>query len=202
MGITERKERERQEMRDLVLKVATELFIEEGYDKTSIRKIADRIEYSPATIYLYFKDKDEIFHAIHEKGFEIFFHRMEALAVIKNPFERLRKLGEEYIRFAYEYPEYYDLMFIMRAPMEFIKGDTWDCGHQAHEGLKAMIRECMEQGYMKPIDVDLASLSIWSFMHGMTSLAIRNRFKMYEGDRVRQLMDEAVDTMLQLFRKE
>jgi AcrR family transcriptional regulator len=61
MGILERKEREKQEMRDLILNVATEMFIEEGYDKTSIRKIADKIEYSPATIYLYFKDKDEIF---------------------------------------------------------------------------------------------------------------------------------------------
>ncbi len=185
----------------MVLKVATELFIEEGYDKTSIRKIADRIEYSPATIYLYFKDKDEIFHAIHEVGFGIFFHRMEALEIIENPYERLRKLGEAYIRFAYEYPEYYDLMFIMRAPMEFIQGDTWDCGYQAHEGLKKIIRQCMEEGYMKSMDVDLASLSIWSFMHGMTSLAIRNRFKMYESKQVRQLMDEAVDTMLQLFRK-
>jgi AcrR family transcriptional regulator len=72
MGISERKEREKQEMREKILLVATEMFIEEGYDKTSIRKIADKIEYSPATIYLYFKDKDEIFHAIHDKGFDKF----------------------------------------------------------------------------------------------------------------------------------
>ena len=55
MGVTERKERERQEMRQRILDAAQQVFVEEGYEKASIRNIAERIEYSPATIYLYFK---------------------------------------------------------------------------------------------------------------------------------------------------
>ena len=61
MGIPDRKEREKQELRDLILKEARALFLEEGFEKTSLRKIAERIEYSPTTIYLYFKDKNEQF---------------------------------------------------------------------------------------------------------------------------------------------
>ncbi|MBI2419199.1 MAG: helix-turn-helix transcriptional regulator, partial [Ignavibacteriales bacterium] len=57
MGISERKEREKSEMRELVLQTALKLFIDKGYDNVSIRKIANVIEYSPGTIYLYFKDK-------------------------------------------------------------------------------------------------------------------------------------------------
>src|SRR4028119_186944 len=171
MGIAERKEREKQEMKDLVLQAAMDLFIEEGYEKASIRKIADRIEYSPATIYLYFKDKDEIFHAVHEKGFEIFFGRMEKLAVIADPFERLRKLGEVYLNFAWEHPQLYDLMFIMWGPMDALKDDThWHCGTRAHDGLKQMVRECIETGKMKEMDVEVASMAIWSFVHGIVSL--------------------------------
>ncbi len=71
MGITERKEREKQEKRTLILEAATKMFLEDGFDKTSLRNIADKIEYSPATIYLYFKDKNELFYAIQEKGFEL-----------------------------------------------------------------------------------------------------------------------------------
>jgi AcrR family transcriptional regulator len=203
MGINERKEREKQEMRELILNAATAMFIEEGYDKTSIRKIADKIEYSPATIYLYFKDKDEIFHAIHEKGFDKFFALMESTRSIRNPFDRLLKLSDLYIDFAYENPEYYDLMFIMRAPMEALthnNGD-WACGFRAYDALKAIIKDCIEQGYMQEMDVELVALSIWSFKHGMTSLAIRNRFKMYSEAEVKRLMKESCDMMLDLFRK-
>jgi AcrR family transcriptional regulator len=60
MGIKERKELEKQKMRKLILDNAMKLFLEKGFENITIRHIAEKIEYSPATIYLYFKDKDEI----------------------------------------------------------------------------------------------------------------------------------------------
>ncbi len=202
MGIAERKEREKQEMKDQILQAAMDLFIEEGYEKASIRKIADRIEYSPATIYLYFKDKDEIFHAVHEKGFERFFERMEALSVVADPFERLQKLGEAYLRFAWENPQLYDLMFIMWGPMDALKDDShWHCGMKAHEGLRRMVRECIEAGKMKPLDVEIASMAIWSFVHGIVSLRIRNRFRFCTPEELEKMIPESLDMMLRLFRR-
>jgi AcrR family transcriptional regulator len=202
MGITERKEREKQEMKDLILQAAMDLFIEDGYDKASIRKIADRIEYSPATIYLYFKDKDEIFHAVHEKGFELFFRKMEAIAGIKDPFERLSKLGEIYLNFAFENPQLYDLMFIMRGPMDAMQDDHhWHCGTKAHQGLKDIVRACIEKGKMNMTDVDVASMAIWSFVHGIASLKIRNRFRMCRPEDLEVMIPAAMDSMLGLFRK-
>jgi AcrR family transcriptional regulator len=53
MGISDRKEREKQEMKQLIIDAAMRMFVEDGYEKTSIRNIADKIEYSPGTIYLY-----------------------------------------------------------------------------------------------------------------------------------------------------
>ena len=69
MGIKERQERDREAVRRAILDAARELFVTEGYQNVSIRKIAERIEYSPAAIYGYFSSKDDIFFALAEEGF-------------------------------------------------------------------------------------------------------------------------------------
>ena len=71
MGIKERQERDREAVRRAILDAARELFVSEGYQNVSIRKIAERIEYSPAAIYGYFPSKDDIFFALAEEGFRL-----------------------------------------------------------------------------------------------------------------------------------
>lgn len=81
MTIAARKQREKEEMRALILDAARKIFLEKGYEHTSIRNIAEKIEYSPGTIYLYFKEKDEIFHALHEEGFRRLLERCSPLSM-------------------------------------------------------------------------------------------------------------------------
>ena len=69
MGIKERQERDREAVRRAILDAARDLFVDEGYGNVSIRKIAERIEYSPAAIYGYFPSKDDIFFALADEGF-------------------------------------------------------------------------------------------------------------------------------------
>src|SRR5664279_4726542 len=121
MGTAERKAKEKLTMRRLILQAAMKLFIREGYENISLRHIAKKIDYSPAAIYLYFKDKNEILHALHTAGFEMLYERQQDVFSIDDPLERLQKHGEVYVRFALENPEYYDLMFIMRGPAETIR---------------------------------------------------------------------------------
>ncbi len=71
MGIKERHERDREAVSRAILDAARELFVTEGYQNVSIRKIAERIEYSPAAIYGYFPSKDDIFFALAEEGFRL-----------------------------------------------------------------------------------------------------------------------------------
>jgi AcrR family transcriptional regulator len=202
MGLLERKEREKLELRGQILEAATELFLKEGFDKTSMRGIAEMIEYSPATIYSHFKDKNEIFEAIHNKGFDMFFEKLSQSLSIENPFLRLRKMGDLYLEFAFENPEYYDLMFIMRAPMIALEqvGCEWNRGFRTYELAKATIREAIEKGLMKNMDVDVAAVMIVSTMHGMASLAIRERFKMYDKELLPFLFKEAIDNLMKMFK--
>ena len=73
LGVKERQEREREAVSRAILDAARDLFVAEGYHNVSIRKIAERIEYSPAAIYSYFPSKDDIFFALAEEGFRLLF---------------------------------------------------------------------------------------------------------------------------------
>ncbi|NUQ82905.1 MAG: TetR/AcrR family transcriptional regulator [Bacteroidetes bacterium] len=180
MGIAERKDRERQEMKSLILQAATRMFIEEGYEKTSLRKIAEQIEYSPATIYLYYADKDELFFAIHDEAFKHFFETMYGLDSVTDPFERLVQLGQRYIDFSMKNPELYDLMFLMEAPMKSQQVcEEWGHGDRSWEALYQIISECIAAGYFKSGDALNISRLVFSFMHGLMTVYIRRK-KMME----------------------
>ncbi|GGB05943.1 TetR/AcrR family transcriptional regulator [Puia dinghuensis] len=182
MGIQERKEKQKQEIRKLILDAAMKLFVEEGFDNLTIRRIADLIEYSPTTVYLYFKDKDEILASLHEQGFQKMQEFNRNLIAIQNPFLRLHKMGENYIQFAMEQPEYYNLMFIDREPMKKMAAENcleWAPGDSALQTLKEVVIECMEQGYLEKAEPLLVTLSIWSFVHGLMSLVIRERLEKF-----------------------
>jgi AcrR family transcriptional regulator len=181
MGIVERKEKQKLEIRKMILEASMKLFVEEGFTHVSIRKIADLIEYSPTTVYLYFKDKDEIFFSLHEMGFQKMQEFNRNLDSIQNPLLRLHKMGENYLNFGMENPEYYNLMFIEREPMKKLTqmGCDWENGDAAINILKSTVQECMEKGYLAKGDPHLVSLSVWSMVHGLVSLAIRERMEKF-----------------------
>jgi AcrR family transcriptional regulator len=176
MSIASRKEKEKADKRMLILDAARKIFLEKGYEGTSIRNIAEEIEHSPGTIYLYFKDKDEIFHALHEEGFGRMLQKMEPLRFVSDPFERLKALGRVYLQFAKDNKDFYDLMFVTEAPLKHEKEEgKWDMGARTLDGLKQMVRECQQSGRFEGKDVDYLSFIIWSAVHGMATLYTHER---------------------------
>src|SRR5207247_3232488 len=91
MGIKERQERDREAVRRAILDAARDLFTTEGYRNVSIRKIAERIEYSPAAIYSYFASKDDIFFALAEEGFRLLGDPANCSQTL-GPLERIRAI--------------------------------------------------------------------------------------------------------------
>ena len=201
MGISERKEKQKTEIRRMILDASMKLFVEEGFENVSIRKIADLIEYSPTTVYLYFKDKNEILFNLHEVCFQKLAEYNEGLWVIKNPLMRLHKMGENYIRFGLENPGFYDLMFIQRSPMAAIEKTAeceWTSGDTALGRLKEAVSEAMEMGLIIKGDVDAISMAIWGMVHGLVSLAIRDRFNKLVGtEKVVPMMNQALNWLLE-----
>jgi AcrR family transcriptional regulator len=181
MSIIERKDREKAEMRKLILDAAMELLIDEGYANVSIRKIAAKIEYSPGSIYTYFKDKDSIYYALHNEGFAILYQKQLSAQGISDPRDRLIAHGRAYIDFALNNQQYYDIMFIMRNPEDIIaKLENWDNGHRSYELLKRNVIECKAAGFFKDQDPNSIAFLLWSVVHGIASLMIRRRTIMKE----------------------
>lgn len=203
MGITERKEREREEMRDLILQAARKLFLTQGYEKMSIRGIAEAIEYSPATIYLYYKDKNELFFSLHKDAFQKMMEEFSVVAAVTDPFERLVALGRQYIKFAIENPELYDLMFIMEAPMETLacREEVWEDGQTSFGFLKIVIGDCINAGYFKNTeDIENSSLTIWSFMHGLITIYLKKRMSMFEDNREMERIEESFKLFVEMIK--
>ena len=117
MGVKERQERDREAVARAILDAARDLFVAEGYGNVSIRKIAERIEYSPAAIYSYFASKDDIFFALAEEGFRILIAAQdgqEACAPGTDPLDEIRKVCWRVYEFSKSHPEYFALMFVDR----------------------------------------------------------------------------------------
>jgi AcrR family transcriptional regulator len=116
VGIKERHERDREAVERAILDAARDLFVAEGYANVSIRKIAERIEYSPAALYVYFRGKDDIFFALAEEGFRLLSWSLrDDEDRSHGPLARVRGFFWHLYEFSREHPEYFALMFIDRS---------------------------------------------------------------------------------------
>lgn len=188
----------------LILKGAKKLFLERGIEQTTIRNIADEIDYSVGTVYVYFKDKNAILHDLHSIGFQELGRYFIELLAIKDPMERLRKMGFTYLKFAMENSEMYDLMFIVKAPMEFIESTekvAWNEGMDTFNALKKTVEECMNEGHFEGNSLEALSFMIWSLVHGMCCLEIRQRTKGVKFSNPDTILSEGYNEYLKIIKK-
>lgn len=180
MGISERKAKEKEELKFLILQAAKKLFVEKGIEQTTIRKIASEIEYSVGTVYVYYKDKNDILYDLHTQGFRQLGSEMRVLFNVADAMERLKALGRVYLQFAIENPDMYDLMFSMKAPMDFLDSvhkEDWNEGKGTFDVLRSTVNQCMDKGHFNGHQLEPLSFAIWSMVHGMASLHISQRIK-------------------------
>ncbi len=176
MGVKERRERQRETLRRDILDAARDLFVSEGYDNVSMRKIAERIEYSPTTIYLYFKDKTQIFHALCEETFGELVAALDAINGSEgDSLTRLRRGMRAYVDFGLANPHHYFLTFMTPRTSEAVPEgcDIYETlGSKAFDRLRQGVRECIEAGMLAPANVEIASQALWASVHGITALLI------------------------------
>jgi AcrR family transcriptional regulator len=178
MGVKERREREKSETRDKILDAARELFVTEGYEGVSMRRVAEKIEYSPTAIYVHFADKNELFHELCRLDFARLQEVMRSAEMPADPIERLRQIGRSYIQFGVRFPNHYVFMFMTpHLPQEPDEEDREIMGNpeeDAYAMLKWAVQEainagCFRQGVQ---DAELVSQTLWASVHGVISLNI------------------------------
>ena len=184
-----RRERERMALRKNILKAASQEFLEHGYESFSLRRVAERIGYTPTTIYLYFRNKDDLLHGTVLEGFQEFDAQIAHVAAShRDPLKRVEALGNFYVQFGMDNPALYRLMFMQRSDLYLMPRFHEDDANAenlspmnpqeqtprilAQKLLVQALEEAMKNGSMEKGDTKLKADVLWVGVHGLVSLAI------------------------------
>jgi AcrR family transcriptional regulator len=178
MGVKERRAREKSETRDKILDAARELFVTEGYEAVSMRRVAEKIEYSPTAIYVYFADKQQLFHELCQQDYARLAEVFQSSAMSSDPIERLKQIGSTYTEFGVRYPNHYKFMFMTpHPPHEPDEEDREIMGNpemDAYAFLKWSVQQALDAGCLREElqDAELISQTLWASIHGVIALHI------------------------------
>jgi AcrR family transcriptional regulator len=203
MGIAERRGRERIALRTRIVEAARDIVSEQGLDALSMRAIAERVEYSPATLYLYFRDKDELLREVVAEGFrrlgDASRAQLAALPEGSDAAEHHRALGRAYARFALENTGYFRVMFelpaVARAGLEPCCSQFAESGDE-NDTLQFVIetvRRGIDEGVIQLADARRGALISWALIHGLTSLYLSGHLRDVEShEEFLKLVEEAM----------
>ncbi|MET6996534.1 TetR/AcrR family transcriptional regulator [Chitinophaga defluvii] len=170
MGITERRIRQKEEVRSAILESAWALVKEEGWQSLSIRKIADAIEYSVPVIYSHFENKDAILTEFNRDGFQLLSEALEAAkSAHEDPCNQLEAIAQAYWDFAFDNREYYQLMYGLGMPTcETVAKipELQQFAHIVQSTLAAIIADSKHPD-AEPF---LKYHTFWSILHGLISI--------------------------------
>jgi AcrR family transcriptional regulator len=195
MGIKERREREKQITRQAILTAALEIARQEGWPALTIRKVGERIEYSPPMVYEYFDNKDAVLMALLQDGFRQLTAAMEhSRSTTDDREQRLLAMADAYWQFAIRNPELYQLMNGQGG----VPLDRSAIGQMVQEVCtmtqQAIQDWAQERGIILK-DVAGAADIVWSLLHGLVSLHLVNRVG--EGEQnASDLMHYAIQSQL------
>jgi AcrR family transcriptional regulator len=170
MGIVERKERQRKEVRDSILHAAWHIVNEDGWQTLSIRKIADAIEYSVPVVYDHFENKEAILSEFNRQGFKLLGDRLkEAKEKHRKASIQLEAIAIAYWDFAFGNKEYYQLMYGLGMPTCESLNSVPEL--MAFIGvIHSTIDELIKEGNSKNNDPWMKVHSFWSMIHGLVSI--------------------------------
>ena len=169
----QRRKQQKEDLRQMILEAALELFEEQGYEKFSLRQVAEAIGYTPTTIYLYFKNKDDLLFQTVADGFRAFGEALQAgYNKSTEPYTRFLEIGRAYIKFGLEHPVHYRLMFMQRGEFLYQTGKDCEPVIDSFGILKQALQDCVNAGLLEKNALDVYANTAWAFVHGIVSLAI------------------------------
>lgn len=170
MRNTDRRRRHKEQLKQAILETASELILNEGYPALTIRRIAEAIEYTVPTIYEHFSSKEAILQELQQHWTNDLFKIVHDVYVLGlAPEQSLKQCAEEYCKYALKHPTIYKTVMGM-------EGSSCD-QKEAIQTIRTYIKEWITKIEKKPIDLDNAVDTYRSFLHGIASLYLINKFK-------------------------
>ena len=191
---------EKTDLRRALLDASRKFLVENGYTNLSMRKIARQVGCSPGTIYLYFKNKDAIFHALMDEGYEQLYHAyQDVLKTETDPLKRLQGISRAFIDFGLKHTEYYEIMYL-QDPSQIARypKEQYRRARRILDVTAEVLAECAATGHLHLTDPFTDATLLWSAMHGITSLIVTRRVDVRLGEE--RLIREAVEHAINGFR--
>lgn len=170
MGAIERRAKHKEEFRREILDSAREMFMNDGYDRFSMRKLAQKIDYSPTTIYLYFKNKDDLLLAICEEFFSTFFAELNRIrSASRDPVGTLRQAFLYLMEFGLRNPNQYKLIFFTKSVygtrQEWVEKESM--ARNTYLVFKDIVQDCIDAGKLREVEADVIVSMVSAASHGV-----------------------------------
>src|SRR5262249_7078708 len=204
MGVKERRARQRTLLRQEILDAARDILVRDGYEGLSMRKVADKIDYSPTAIYLHFADRDELVFQVCEDLMARLVRELHQLErQTTDPLAGLRKGLRTYVEVGLTHREHYTATFIIpHATPPEIEGrynDPASMSAQAFGILVRMVAACIEKKKIAPADPLVTSQALWAAIHGITALLIT--IPGFDWGRPEDVIDRLIGILIEGLRK-
>lgn len=203
MGVKEKRTKYKEEFRREILNAARELFINEGYERFSMRRLAEKIDYSATTIYLYFKDRDDLLFAICEEFFEHFSAQLNHIrSVSQDPIEILRQALLYLMEFGLKNPNQYKVIFFTKSTIygtqeEFVEKESM--ARNTYFAFREMVQVCIKTGRMRDLDVDVIAHTLAIASHGLITMTLYK--PSFIKDKSEVIAQTVVDGLLRGYQK-
>jgi AcrR family transcriptional regulator len=179
-----------------ILRAAERIFVAEGYEGATIRKIADEVGVSSTALYMHFHDKDRILLEICDQAVsELMEINRQISARPGDPISRVRAMLEAYVAFALGNPNAYRLVFCASSMghSEHRQEATMELGRQCFERFSGVVREIAAEGRLRTGDARTAAQALWAACHGLIALRItKPHFDWAPADELTRVMLEGL----------
>lgn len=204
MSIQSRRARQKAQLRQEIIDAARDILAREGYEQLSMRKVADRIEYSPTAIYLHFEDKRDLVFQVCEETFGKLVGELCSLeAEFKDPIERIKQGMHRYVAFGLRHPQHYLATFVAM-PFEQLPEDVERYNNPDSNGMKALgilgacVVACIDARLFRKVDPGVTSRALWAALHGVTALLIQ--MPNFAWGNQKAVIDSVIDTAVEGLR--
>lgn len=210
MGVSERKEKEKQIRRNDIIDAAEKVFFSKGYDVATMDDVAKEAEFSKRTLYIYFNSKEQLYFEIMVRGYKILIEMTEASlndAKGKNSFDRIKQIGRTFYKFNNEYPDYFDaIMCYENGEKDFVNGipdnsreECYALGEKMLGYFTTALQKGIEEGMIRgELDIINTAIVLWSCIIGLFNILIkkRNYIEHYHKRNSDKLLLEGLDMLM------
>jgi len=188
--------------RTAILNVALDIYLREGLDALSMRKIAQRVGITATAIYRHFESKDALLAGLMHEAYGTFYRYLSGQAIAPQLQgavceDGLEAIGQGYFQFAIDHPMYYELLFMtpLKSLYENDYPEVAELAHRTFNHLVEAVQQLMDSGFMRPADAQQVATSIWAISHGVMSLYLKKQIPHNEAE----LREQFNSTMHQYF---